>query len=94
MQPISLVSISISLSENHFILAPKVSKILQYVLTSLIFGRFSILQTPFISKVAGKIATAAFFAPLITTSPFSLVGPLITNLSTIYNPLLIKLKSH
>jgi hypothetical protein len=31
--------------------------------------------------VAGKIATTAFFAPLMVTSPFKGLPPLITNLS-------------
>ena len=45
------------------------------------FGKFSTVQTPFINKVAGIIATAAFFAPLIVTSPCNLVPPCITNFS-------------
>ena len=42
---------------------PKLFNISQYNFTSLIFGKFSIVQTPLINKVAGIIATAAFFAP-------------------------------
>ena len=45
------------------------------------FGKFSMVQTPSIKSVAGNIATAAFFAPLITTSPFNGVGPVTTNFS-------------
>ena len=44
-------------------------------------GRFSIVHTPSIKSVAGKIATAAFFAPLIVTSPFKGVPPVITSFS-------------
>ena len=39
------------------------------------FGRFSMVHIPSIKSVAGKIATAAFLAPLIVTSPFRGVGP-------------------
>lgn len=53
------------------ILAPNSSNILQDSFTSLIFGRLSIVHIPSIKRVAGKIATAAFFAPLIVTSPFN-----------------------
>ena len=44
------------------------------------FGTFEIVQIPSINKVAGIKATAAFFAPLIITSPFRCVPPFITNL--------------
>ena len=44
-------------------------------------GTLLIVQTPSINKVAGSIATAEFFAPLIFTSPFRGVGPVITNFS-------------
>ena len=63
------------------IFAPRPSNISQDFFTSLIFGKFSIVQTPSIKSVAGKIATAAFFAPLIVTSPFKGVFPVITNFS-------------
>ena len=46
-----------------------------------LFGRFSIVQIPSINNVAGKIATAAFLAPLIVTSPFKGVCPVITSFS-------------
>ena len=45
------------------------------------FGKLSIVQTPSIKRVAGNIATAAFFAPHINTYPFKGVGPCITNFS-------------
>lgn len=53
---------------------------------SLIFGKFSIVQTPSIKRVAGNIATAAFFAPPIETSPFNEVGPVTTNFSNKITP--------
>ena len=49
--------------------------ILHIIFTSLIFGTFSNVVIPSINKVAGKIATAAFLAPLISTSPTNLVPP-------------------
>ena len=74
----------------HVILAPSFVKISQNILTSLIFGRLSIVQTPLINKVAGNIATAAFLAPLIVTSPFRRVPPFITNLSNVFPPIFIQ----
>ena len=47
------------------------------------FGRFSILQTPSTIRAAGIIATAAFFAPLISISPYSGRPPLMTYLTTV-----------
>ena len=49
--------------------------------TSAILGTFSILHIPSERTTAGMIATAAFFAPLIETSPLSLFPPVITNFS-------------
>ena len=43
--------------------------------TSLMLGTFSSIQGSSDRITAGIIATAAFFAPLIFTSPLSLVGP-------------------
>ena len=43
---------------------------------------------PLTSKVAGRIAIAAFFAPPIVTSPINLVLPSTTNLSKINSPLI------
>lgn len=71
----------------HVILIPKVFNISQYDFTSLILGKFSIVQTPLIKIVAGIIATAAFFAPLIVTSPRRGVGPVITNFSKLIPPI-------
>ena len=80
-QLIFLESIVISCGESQVILAPNSSKISQYNFTSLILGRFSIRQVPFINRAAGRIATAAFFAPLIVTSPLRWVGPFIISFS-------------
>ena len=44
----------------------------------MIFGIFSIRQTPSERITAGMIATAAFFAPLMRTVPQSLFPPLMT----------------
>ena len=63
------------------ITAPISCKILVIAVTSVIFGTFSIRQTPSDRITAGMIAIAAFFAPLIDTSPVSRVPPVITNLS-------------
>ena len=68
---IFVVSIVILCLSFQVILAPNFSSILQDISISLMCGKFSIVQTPSIKSVAGKIATAAFFAPLITTSPFN-----------------------
>ena len=68
------------------IFTPKLSKISQYDFTSLILGRFSIVHIPFTNNVAGIMATAAFFAPLIFTSPRKGVGPVITNFSNLIPP--------
>jgi hypothetical protein len=51
-------------------------------LTSEILGMFSMIQGPSARITAGRIATAAFFAPLIRTVPFKAVPPEITNFST------------
>ncbi len=55
--------------------------VLKIVETSDISGRFSITQGPSESKTAGRMATAAFFAPLMRTSPCSGRPPFITNFS-------------
>ena len=65
----------------QFIFAPSFSKISHDIFTSLIFGKFSIVHVPSIKSVAGSIATAAFYAPFIITSPFNGVGPVTTNFS-------------
>ena len=48
---IFLESTVISFGVFHLILAPNNSNILQYNLTSLIFGKFSIVQVPSIKSV-------------------------------------------
>ena len=76
--PILEQSISSVLLSTTRSLAPISFKICRRVLTSDISGRFSILQTPSTMSAAGIIATAAFFAPLISTSPCSGFPPLMT----------------
>ena len=49
--------------------------------TSVISGTFSILQIPSERMAAGIMATAAFFAPLMDTSPVKRLPPVISNLS-------------
>ena len=49
--------------------APRCSRIFRDSVTSEIWGMFSIRQTPSTSSAAGMMATAAFLAPLISTSP-------------------------
>ena len=75
-----------SWSEFHVTTEPRLFNISQYNFTSLILGKFSMVQTPLISKVAGIIATAAFFAPLMTTSPFKGVFPVMTSFSKTIPP--------
>ena len=67
-------------SPVHVTFAPSSFNISHMIFTSLIFGTFSKVVIPSIRSVAGSIATAAFFAPLISTSPLSFVFPFITNL--------------
>ena len=43
-------------------------------------------QTSCASTAAGMIATAAFFAPLISTSPWRVFPPLITYFSKVFSP--------
>ena len=83
---IFLVSIVIVCLSFQIIFAPSCSNISQEIFISLIFGKFSIVQTPSIKRVAGNIATAAFFAPPIETSPFNEVGPVTTNFSNKITP--------
>ena len=62
-------SISTVVRSTVRISAPNSCKIFKSRVTSLIWGTFSIRQTPSTSRAAGMMATAAFFAPLISTSP-------------------------
>ena len=80
------VSIVILCASFQVIFAPNFSNMVQDIFISLIFGRFSIVHTPSIKSVAGKMATEAFYAPLMATSPFSGVGPFTTNFSNLYTP--------
>ena len=61
--------------------APISCRILARRATSLIFGIFSIRQTPSARIAAGIMATAAFLAPLTDTSPISRRPPVMINLS-------------
>ena len=58
-----------------------ITLIVYFICNALELGTFSIVQVPLIKSVAGNIAIAAFFAPLIVTSPFKGVPPVIINLS-------------
>ena len=86
---ILLVSIVILCLLFQVILAPNFSSISQEIFISLILGKFSIVQIPSIKRVAGKSATAAFFAPLMVTSPFKGVGPVTTNFSNYITPIYV-----
>ena len=55
-------SIVIVFLSIHSIFAPNLDNISHDIFTSLILGKFSIVHLPFISKAAGSMATAAFFA--------------------------------
>ena len=83
---ISLVSINKVLLSTHVSFAPNSDKILHEIFTSLMLGTFSIVHVPFINRAAGNIATAAFFAPFIVTSPRRFVGPFINNFSNCIPP--------
>ena len=80
VEVIFLVSTFNEFSVSHVIFAPNFSNIVHES------GTFSYVHSPSINKVTGIIATAAFFAPLIFTSPLSLVGPFITNFSKVKSP--------
>ena len=60
--------------------APISFNIVPISVTSLILGIFSILQGSSQRITPGIMATAAFFAPLIVTSPFKGFPPFTTNL--------------
>ena len=67
-----LLSISNVLLSNLLTTHPKLFKILSKQCTSSISGILSIIHFPLLATtVAGKIATAAFFAPFISTEPLS-----------------------
>jgi hypothetical protein len=51
-------------------------------------GTFSMRQTPFTNSAAGRMATAAFFAPLMVTLPDRGVPP-ITSYIAKEDPLLV-----
>ena len=62
-------------------LAPSTLRILRLTATSLMSGRFSMTQTSAAKIVAGRMPTAAFFAPEMMTSPCRGLPPVITNFS-------------
>ena len=66
---------------TNFISAPSSLRIRRSIATSFIEGTFSSVQGSSAKITAGIIATAAFFAPLISTSPVSLFPPFIINFS-------------
>ena len=70
----------------HVTFAPNSSSILHDIFTSLIYGKLLIVQIPSTNNVAGSNATAAFFAPPITTLPSRRVPPFITNFSKYITP--------
>ena len=59
------ISTVVRLSIRTF--APISLRMVRSISVSLICGMFSILQTPSTISAAGMIATAAFFAPLISS---------------------------
>ena len=63
------LSISIVPGHRTRTLAPSCERMVSSISVSLICGIFSIRHTPSTMSAAGMIATAAFFAPLISTSP-------------------------
>src|SRR5699024_12472399 len=62
-------------------LAPSSRRICSEAITSLMQARFSIRHLSAARMVAGRMATAAFLAPPMTTSPERGVPPRITNFS-------------
>ena len=81
-------SISTVCSLIHVTFAPNDSNNNKDVATSLMFGIFSIWQGSSANKVAGKMATTAFLAPLISTAPDKRTPPLILYFLTIQTPLI------
>lgn len=79
--PMWVVSISTVVLSSRRTLAPRSRRILRSAVTSLILGIFSMTQTSRARTVAGMIATTAFFAPLIVTSPLRTAPPVTTYFS-------------
>ena len=82
MQRAEELSISIVVRLMNLTFEPRWLRMVSSISASLIWGIFSIRQTPSTKSAAGMMATAAFFAPLISTSPRRAVPPLITYFST------------
>ena len=64
--------------------APIFFRISKRICTSEISGTFSMRHWPSTRSTAGKIASAAFFAPLMVTVPCKVFPPLITYLAKEY----------
>ena len=88
MQSISTV---LALTARTF--APRCSSMVRSISASLICGIFSRRQTPFTMSAAGIMATAAFFAPLTSTSPYRGLPPLITYFSKVQTPSVLRAES-
>ena len=80
------MSIVISFGLFQSILAPSFSNISHDIFTSLILGKLSIVQIPFINKVAGSIATAAFLLHLLLHHPLDECFLFIINFSKVITP--------
>ena len=74
---------------GRVIFAPMPSMMESKIRTSEISGTFSIRQGPATSSAAGKMATTAFFAPLMVTQPSRGLPPLISYLAKEINSLRI-----
>ena len=75
MQAMCRLSISTVWALRRRMLAPSSSRIFRLRVTSEIMGTFSMRQTPSTIRAAGMMATAAFLAPLMVTSPKSGLPP-------------------
>ena len=80
----SLQSVTAFPSPSYLTEAPSCSSMSKVSLTSLMSGMFFIVHWPFMSRVPGSIEAAAFFAPLICTSPCSSRPPFMMNLSNFH----------
>ena len=87
-----LVSNSYLFEPSWVISAPIDFRIFMQKVISLICGQLSRIHFSSQSIVAATIATAAFLAPLITTSPFSGLPPCITSFSKVSHPLIFLLR--
>ena len=65
--------------------APMRCKICESTFTSKISGRLSTTHGSSLKSAAGRMATAAFFAPLTVTVPFNGFPPFMINVGSKYN---------